>query len=97
VEETEEEDTNATPTTPTTETPSGKTPGTGKQGNGVLNKGDEVVFETGEYYHTSNGDGPTGYHHRGETVKADRYVPGAKKPWHISTLSGGALGWLTKK
>jgi hypothetical protein len=23
-------------------------------------------------------------------------VKGAKKPWHISTLSGGPLGWLTK-
>lgn len=69
---------------------------TSKQGNGVLNVGDEVTFVNGEYYHTSNGDAPTGYYHRGDKVKADRYVKGAKKPWHISTLSGGPLGWLTK-
>lgn len=68
-----------------------------KQGNGVLNKGDKVIFESGKYYHTSEGAEPSGYYHRGEEVVADRYVPGANKPWHISTLSGGALGWLTKK
>ena len=67
-----------------------------KQGNGVLNRGDEVTFVKGEYYYTSNGDAPTGYHYRGKTVVADMYVPGAKKPWHISTPGGGPLGWLTK-
>lgn len=62
--------------------------------------GEIVVGSTcianGPYYYTSYGDEPHG-NGNGRTVKVSRIVDGSRPdPIHITTESGGALGWTTK-
>ena len=55
-----------------------------------------TCIANGPYYYTSYGDEPHG-NGNGRTVKVSRIVDGSRPdPIHITTESGGALGWTTK-
>ena len=55
-----------------------------------------TCIANGPYYYTSYGDEPHG-NGNGRTVKVSRIVDGSRPdPIHITTESGGALGWTAK-
>ena len=55
-----------------------------------------TCIANGPYYYTSYGDEPRG-NANGRTVLVSRIVDGSRPdPIHITTESGGALGWTTK-
>lgn len=85
------------PATSTTTTPAST------QGDGKIQKGDNVTFVKGKYFNDSYGTAPTGYWHLGEKnavyvtlINTDK---NASHPYHISTgkkLGIGDLGWVKK-
>lgn len=105
--------TTTTPAKPATSTPtptpskpaaSTTTKPTSTQGDGKIQKGDNVTFTTGKYYNDSYGTAPSGYWHRGEKnavyVTSINTAKGATHPYHISTgkkLGSGDLGWVKKE
>ena len=73
--------------------------GAGTGGDGTPKKGDKVIFKSGKYYNSSDGQSPLGSKYLGEEV----YITNINKrswathPYHISkgsTLGSGDLGWL---
>lgn len=71
------------------------------QGDGKLQVGDQVTFNKGSYYYSSDGLTPTGSKYHGKKVYITKIntKSWAKKPYHISTgkkLGKGDLGWVTK-
>ena len=63
-------------------------------GDGVLNVGDSVTFNGGNYYSSSNG-GTSGSRGPGKKVTVTQIKDGALYPIHV-TSSDSAYGWLTK-
>ena len=63
-------------------------------GDGVLNVGDSVTFNGGNYYSTSNG-GTSGSRGPGKKVTVTQIKDGALYPIHVSS-SDSAYGWLTR-
>lgn len=79
-----------TPTTPTVNSSSGG-------GDGVPRVGDVVTFNSGRYTADAYGGGSSGAMNLGGKVKIS-IIGGSNypRPIHIATLSGGALGWVSK-
>lgn len=74
-------------------------PGSAKAGDGVPKVGDRVKYNSGKYYHSSDGLSPTGTRYQGSEVYITdiNTASWAKYPYHISTgnrLYSGDLGWL---
>ena len=74
-------------------------PGSAKAGDGVPKVGDRVKYNSGKYYHSSDGLSPTGTKYQGSEVYITdiNTADWAKYPYHISTgnkLYSGDLGWL---
>lgn len=87
------------PSTPSTSSP--QSPSNGTQGDGQIQVGDKVTFESGKYYNSPDGGSPTGSKYQGKQVYVTKInnASWATKPYHISTgnkLGSGDLGWLTK-
>lgn len=72
---------------------------TSTQGDGKLQVGDKVKFNSGKYYENSYGQGNSGYQKRGSQVYVTKINKSGTHPYHISTgkkLGSGDLGWLKK-
>lgn len=67
---------------------------TGPQGNGSIDIGDVVTFNSGRYYATSYGEGSSGAAYQGQQVRVNHLNWNGSHPIHIQTLGGGDLGWL---
>ena len=85
------------PTTPTTKPSTSKS----TQGDGKIQVGDKVKFNSGSYYYSSDGVSPVGsdYHGKQVYITSINKASWATKPYHISTgkkLGSGDLGWVTK-
>lgn len=68
--------------------------------NTVPEKGDKVIFESGNYYSSSYGTGTSGTLQSGKQVYITAVNPKGSHPYHISTgskLGSGDLGWVTLK
>lgn len=69
------------------------------QGNGTPNVGDAVVFRSGKYYNSSDGETPTGSQMLGQTVYITKINSRnwATKPYHIARDKSGShpLGWVS--
>lgn len=65
-------------------------------GNGKVEVGDTVVYESGVYTEDSYGNGDQGNQGRGGKVKVTYINKGVARPYHISSLKGGDLGWVKK-
>lgn len=90
--------TTTTKTTTTNDTSTKKT-STGTQGDGKIQVGDKVKFNSGKYYENSYGQGNSGYQKRGSQVYITKINKSGTHPYHISTgkkLGSGDLGWLKK-
>lgn len=61
---------------------------------GKVGRGSKVVVN-GRLHAGSNGSGP-GMTERNATRKISLIAKGAKYPYHVTTLSGGARGWVSK-
>ena len=92
-----------TTTAPQTKTevkqPEPKKKSTSTQGDGKLQVGDKVKFNSGKYYENSYGQGNSGYQKRGSQVYITEINKSGTHPYHISTgkkLGSGDLGWLKK-
>ena len=86
-----------TPTTPTAKPSNSKS----TQGDGKVQVGDKVKFNSGSYYYSSDGISPVGsdYHGKQVYITSINKASWATKPYHISTgkkLGSGDLGWVTK-
>lgn len=69
------------------------------QGDGKVQVGDKVKYESGVYYASSDGSGSSGSSSKGKQVYITKINSGSKLPYHISTgkkLGSGDLGWLKK-
>lgn len=61
---------------------------------GKVGRGSKVIVN-GRLHAGSNGSGP-GATERSATRKISLIAKGAKYPYHVATLSGGARGWVSK-
>ncbi|AYM03569.1 hypothetical protein D8911_11455 [Levilactobacillus brevis] len=61
---------------------------------GKVGRGSKVIVN-GRLHAGSNGSGP-GLTERNATRKISLIAKGAKYPYHVTTLSGGARGWVSK-
>ena len=83
-----------------TETPKTKKgKATSTQGNGKIEKGDQVTLKTVPYYYRSDGTGGKGTKHKGEKLYITNINTSGAFPYHLSlgkTLGNGDLGWVKK-
>ena len=67
----------------------------GTQGDGVPQVGDTVTFESGVYTADSYGGGSSGSLGRGGAMKISLITSTNRaRPYHLTTTSGGARGWV---
>lgn len=90
-----------TPVQPGKAEPPKKTNSKSTQGDGKVQVGDKVKFNSGSYYYSSDGVSPVGsdYHGKQVYITSINKASWATKPYHISTgkkLGSGDLGWVTK-
>ena len=90
-----------TPVQPGKAEPPKKTNNKSTQGDGKVQVGDKVKFNSGSYYYSSDGISPVGsdYHGKQVYITSINKASWATKPYHISTgkkLGSGDLGWVTK-
>ena len=81
--------------------PPKKTNSKSTQGDGKVQVGDKVKFNSGSYYYSSDGISPVGsdYHGKQVYITSINKASWATKPYHISTgkkLGSGDLGWVSK-
>ena len=76
---------------------SGNEGGSGSSGgNGKIEVGDTVFYDSGVYTEDSYGNGAQGDENKGGKVKITYINTSGSRPYHISTLKGGDLGWVKK-
>ena len=70
--------------------------GGGTQGDGTPQIGDTVTFESGVYTADSYGGGTSGSQGRGGAMKISLITDKNRaRPYHLTTTSGGARGWVS--
>lgn len=74
----------------------GDAPNSGTQGDGIPQVGDTVTFESGVYTADSYGGGSSGSWGRGGAMKISLITDTNRaRPYHLTTTSGGARGWVS--
>lgn len=74
----------------------GDAPNSGTQGDGIPQVGDTVTFESGVYTADSYGGGASGSQGRGGAMKISLITnTNRARPYHLTTTSGGARGWVS--
>ena len=74
----------------------GDAPNSGTQGDGIPQVGDTVTFESGVYTADSYGGGASGSLGRGGAMKISLITSTNRaRPYHLTTTSGGARGWVS--
>lgn len=88
---------NTTNTITTEYKTTGDAPATGgTQGDGTPQVGDTVTFESGVYTADSYGGGSSGSMGRGGAMKISLITnTNRARPYHLTTTSGGARGWVS--
>ena len=73
-----------------------KTTTTSTKGDGKVQIGDIVTYESGVYTADSYGGGASGSQGRGGKMKITHINSKGSRPYHLATTSGGPRGWVKK-